>query len=134
MGQIRKINQYKFVEITMYFDFSTHNIPSFRACSQILASLSSYQYTRKAWRKEAFELLLDSGFFQMDEVCVAFWRTILDNLMTHDKTTFKDLLGKEFIDIMHILHVLFYKGNKYLIIFSLSFVIFVKLPELYLTL
>ena len=98
MKQITRMNQYKFVKMTVYFGFSTHNIPSFRACSQILASLSSYQYTRKAWRKEAFELLLDSGFFQMDEVCVAFWRTILDNLMTHDKTTFKDLLGKEFID------------------------------------
>lgn len=29
----------------------------------------------------------------MDGACVVFWKTILDNLMTHDKTTFKDLLG-----------------------------------------
>ncbi len=75
------------------FHFSAHNIPSFRACSQILASLSSYPYTRRAWRKEAFELLLDPGIFQMDEVCSGFWKIIIDNLMTHDKTTFKDLLG-----------------------------------------
>ena len=90
--------QIRFQKQKLYYVFSTHNTPSFRACSQILASLSSYQYTRKAWRKEAFELLLDSGFFQMDEVCVAFWRTILDNLMTHDKTTFKDLLGIKMIN------------------------------------
>lgn len=77
-----------------YFGFSPHNLPSFRACSQMLGSLSSYQYTRKAWKKEAFELLLDSSFFQMDETCLVYWRTVIDNLMTHDKTTFKDLLSK----------------------------------------
>jgi len=73
---------------------SPHNLPSYRACSQMLASLSSYQYTRKTWRKEAFELLLDPGFFQMDEICLGFWKAIIDNLMTHDKTTFKDLLAR----------------------------------------
>ena len=40
----------------------------------------------------------------MDEVCVAFWRTILDNLMTHDKTTFKDLLGKNAINYYEKTH------------------------------
>ncbi|ELU14591.1 hypothetical protein CAPTEDRAFT_134195 [Capitella teleta] len=73
---------------------SPHNLPSFRACAQLLANLSEYQYTRKAWKKEAFELLLDSSFFQTDETCIGFWRTIIDNLMTHDKTTFRDLLGR----------------------------------------
>ena len=73
---------------------STHNLPSFRASSQILASLSSYQYTRKAWRREALEMLLDAMFFQMDEACIGYWKAVIDNLMTHDKTTFKDLLGK----------------------------------------
>ena len=74
--------------------YSTHNLPSFRASSQILASLSSYQYTRKAWRREALEMLLDAMFFQMDEACIGYWKAVIDNLMTHDKTTFKDLLGK----------------------------------------
>ncbi|XP_067674328.1 protein dopey-1-like isoform X1 [Haliotis asinina] len=73
---------------------SCHNLPSFRACSQILANISGYQYTRKAWRKEALELLLDLSFFQMDVKCIGFWRTVIDNLMTHDKTTFKDLMGR----------------------------------------
>lgn len=74
--------------------FSTHNLPSFRACSQMLASLSGYQYTRKAWRKEAFEMMLDPSFFQLDMRCINYWRSIIDNLMTHDKTTFKDLMSK----------------------------------------
>ncbi|XP_069103129.1 protein DOP1A-like isoform X2 [Argopecten irradians] len=73
---------------------TTHNLPSFRACSQILASVSGYQYTRKSWRREALEMLLDPGFFQMDIKCIGYWRSIIDNLMTHDKTTFKDLMSR----------------------------------------
>ncbi|XP_060070918.1 protein dopey-1-like [Ylistrum balloti] len=73
---------------------TSHNLPSYRACSQILASVSGYQYTRKAWRREALEMLLDPGFFQMDVKCIGYWRSIIDNLMTHDKTTFKDLMSR----------------------------------------
>ncbi|XP_021360674.1 protein dopey-1-like isoform X2 [Mizuhopecten yessoensis] len=73
---------------------TSHNLPSYRACSQILASVSGYQYTRKAWRREALEMLLDPGFFQMDLKCIGYWRSIIDNLMMHDKTTFKDLMGR----------------------------------------
>jgi len=73
----------------------SHNLPSFRTCSQMLASLSGYQYTRKAWKKEVFDLLLDPTYFQMDEVCIGYWRIVIDNLMTHDRTTFRDLLGKD---------------------------------------
>ncbi|XP_062580439.1 protein dopey-1-like isoform X4 [Saccostrea cucullata] len=73
---------------------SIPNIPSFRACSQILSSVSGYQYTRKAWRKEAFELLMEPCFFQMDVRCIGYWRSVVDNLMTHDKTTFKDLMSR----------------------------------------
>ena len=57
--------------------------------TQVLASLSEYQYTRRAWRKEGMELLLDPAFFQMDYESLSFWKTTIDNLMTHDKTTFK---------------------------------------------
>ena len=60
----------------------------------MLASLSGYQYTRKAWRKEAFEMMLDPSFFQLDMRCINYWRSIIDNLMTHDKTTFKDLMSR----------------------------------------
>ena len=60
---------------------------------RLLASLSGYQYTRKSWKKEGMELLLDSQFFQMDLPSLQHWRCTVDNLMTHDKTTFKELMG-----------------------------------------
>ncbi|XP_068611314.1 protein dopey-1 [Brachionichthys hirsutus] len=73
---------------------SAHNAPSYRACIQLLSSLSGYQYTRRAWKKEAFDLFMDHTFFQMDSSCVSHWRAIIDHLMTHDKTTFRDLLTR----------------------------------------
>ncbi|ETE71484.1 Protein dopey-1, partial [Ophiophagus hannah] len=73
---------------------SAHNAPSYRACVQLLSSLSGYQYTRRAWKKEAFDLFMDASFFQMDASCVNHWRAIMDNLMTHDKTTFRDLMTR----------------------------------------
>nr|XP_045016710.1 protein dopey-1 isoform X2 [Jaculus jaculus] len=73
---------------------SAHNAPSYRACVQLLSSLSGYQYTRRAWKKEAFDLFMDPTFFQMDATCVNHWRAIMDNLMTHDKTTFRDLMTR----------------------------------------
>ena len=30
----------------------------------------------------------------MQEQCLPFWRTTIDNMMTHDKTTFKELLAR----------------------------------------
>lgn len=50
---------------------SAHNAPSYRACIQLLSSLSGYQYTRRAWKKEAFDLFMDHTFFQMDSSCVS---------------------------------------------------------------
>ncbi|XP_059124298.1 protein dopey-1 isoform X2 [Peromyscus eremicus] len=73
---------------------SAHNAASYRACVQLLSSLSGYQYTRRAWKKEAFDLFMDPSFFQMDASCVNHWRAIMDNLMTHDKTTFRDLMTR----------------------------------------
>lgn len=69
------------------------NMPSFNACSKLMASLSSYQYTRKAWKKDVFDLLLDNTLFQMDQACLKYWKVIVDNLMTHDNTTFRDLMS-----------------------------------------
>jgi hypothetical protein len=81
--------------ITPYLkNHSKDNSPSFRACSHLLSNISGYQYTRKAWRKDAFELLLDSSFFQIDSECFSHWKTIVDHLMTHDKTTFRDFLSR----------------------------------------
>ncbi|XP_076753567.1 protein DOP1 homolog isoform X2 [Xylocopa sonorina] len=81
--------------ITPYLkNHSTKNIASFTACSQLLSSLSGYQYTRKAWRKDVLDLLLDPAFFQMTPACLPYWRTIIDNLMTHDNTTFRDLMNR----------------------------------------
>lgn len=72
----------------------SHNSPSFLAGSHLLSSISGYQYTRKAWRKDALELLLDPQFFQMDSQCMQHWKVIVDHLMTHDKTTFRDFLAR----------------------------------------
>lgn len=81
--------------VTPYLrNHSPHNVPSFRACSQLLASVCTYQYTRKAWRKDVFDLLLDSVFFQMDTVSIKYWQTVIDHLMTHDKTTFRDFMTR----------------------------------------
>ncbi|XP_059082535.1 protein dopey-1-like isoform X2 [Tigriopus californicus] len=73
---------------------TTGSVTSFRACSRLLAELSEYQYTRKAWKKEGMDLLLDPAFFQMDLPSLQHWRVTVDNLMTHDKTTFKELMTK----------------------------------------
>jgi len=65
-----------------------------RGGSRVLASVSEYPYTRRSWRKEGMELLLDPAFFSMDHEALRHWKTTTDNLMTHDKTTFKELLSK----------------------------------------
>nr|XP_054753790.1 protein dopey-1-like [Lytechinus pictus] len=81
--------------VTPYLkNHSALNMPSFRACTSLVSSLSDYQYTRKAWKKDAFDLLVDASFFQMDTSCIGGWRCIIDNLMTHDRTTFKDLMTR----------------------------------------
>ena len=67
---------------------------AFHACSQLLSSLSSYHYTLKAWKKEVLELLLDNNTFKMLPETLTHWRTLIDNLCTHDKTVFKELLSK----------------------------------------
>uniref|UniRef100_A0A8C5KNX3 DOP1 leucine zipper like protein B n=1 Tax=Jaculus jaculus TaxID=51337 RepID=A0A8C5KNX3_JACJA len=73
---------------------SAYNTPSFRAGAQLLSSLSGYAYTKRAWKKEVLELFLDPAFFQMDTSCV-HWKSIIDHLLTHEKTMFKDLLNMQ---------------------------------------
>ncbi|NXH10812.1 DOP2 protein, partial [Bucco capensis] len=73
---------------------SAYNIPSFRAGAQLLSSLSGYAYTKRAWKKEVIELYMDPAFFQMDTSCT-HWRSIIDHLLTHEKTMFKDLMNMQ---------------------------------------
>lgn len=48
---------------------SAYNMPSFEAGAQLLSNLSGYAYTKRAWRKEVFELFMDPLFFTMDASC-----------------------------------------------------------------
>ena len=34
-----------------------------------------------------------AAFFRMDDTCVKYWLIVIDNLITHDKTTLKELLS-----------------------------------------
>ncbi|XP_067849370.1 protein dopey-2 isoform X2 [Heptranchias perlo] len=74
---------------------SAYNIPSFRAGAQLLSSLSGYAYTKRAWKKEVFDLFMDPLFFQMDMSCINHWKSIIDHLLTHEKTMFKDLMSMQ---------------------------------------
>lgn len=85
----------------MYYVFpylknhSAYNMPSFEAGAQLLSSLSGYAYTKRAWKKEVFELFMDPLFFTMDSSCASNWRSIIDHLLTHEKTMFKDLMSMQ---------------------------------------
>jgi len=79
---------------------TTKNVPFFYACSNLLSTLTPYQYTRKAWRKDVFDLFLDPSFFQMDVSCLPFWKQILDNLMSYDNITFRELMSKFFFFVI----------------------------------
>ncbi|XP_037646910.1 protein dopey-2 isoform X2 [Sebastes umbrosus] len=85
----------------MYYVFpylknhSAYNMPSFEAGAQLLSSLSGYAYTKRAWRKEVFELFMDPLFFTMDASCSPSWKSIIDHLLTHEKTMFKDLMSMQ---------------------------------------
>uniref|UniRef100_A0A3B3D9J2 DOP1 leucine zipper like protein B n=1 Tax=Oryzias melastigma TaxID=30732 RepID=A0A3B3D9J2_ORYME len=70
-----------------YLKNHAYNIPSFEAGAQLLSSLSGYAYTKRAWKKEVFELFMDPLFFTMNS-----WKSIVDHLLTHEKTMFKDLM------------------------------------------
>ncbi|EEC12059.1 protein dopey-1, putative [Ixodes scapularis] len=112
-----------------------HNVPSFRACSQLVSSLSSYQYTRKAWKRDALELLLDAAFFQMDQPCMAHWRSIVDHLMTHDKTTFRDFLARFAVTQSGSLNIFSSKEQEYesraQLLKRLAFILFCSEPDQY---
>ncbi|KAF0026532.1 hypothetical protein F2P81_021269 [Scophthalmus maximus] len=74
---------------------SAYNMPSFEAGAQLLSSLSGYAYTKRAWRKEVLELFMDPLFFTMEASCAPSWKSIIDHLLTHEKTMFKDLMSMQ---------------------------------------
>ena len=67
-----------------------------RAGAALLASLSEYPFTRKCWRKEGLELLLEPNFFRVEHDTLRSWRTTTDNLMSQGmkEGCFKDLLTR----------------------------------------
>ncbi|KAK7479632.1 hypothetical protein BaRGS_00029098 [Batillaria attramentaria] len=114
---------------------SANNLPSYRACSQLLSSISGYQYSRKAWRKEVLELLLDPNFFQMDARSLASWRQSVDNLFMHDRTTFKDLMSRVAMTQSGSLNLFSSKEQEFeqraQMLKRLSFAIFCSPPDQY---
>ena len=73
---------------------SPGNEQSYLYAVKLLSSLSGFQVSRKAWRKEALELFLSPSFFQMGPHPLREWRVVVDNLMTQDNLTFRDLLSR----------------------------------------
>jgi len=86
---------YLMYNIVPYLKNHSHqNIAGYRACSALLAAISDYQYTLRAWKKDGYELFLDTEYFNMDKLSFSFWKTITDRLITYDPTIFKDLMQK----------------------------------------
>ncbi|XP_064166997.1 protein dopey-2-like [Anguilla rostrata] len=74
---------------------SIYNVPSFCTSARLLQGLSEYAYTKRVWKREAFDLYMDPHFFRMDPSCIAHWGSIIDHLMTYEKTLFKDLANMQ---------------------------------------
>lgn len=115
--------------ITPYLkNHTARNVPFFYACSALLASLSGYQYTRKAWRKDMLDLLLDTAFFQMHISCLPFWRQIMDSLMTYDNTTFRELMTRVSLSQAGSLNIFASRDQEYelraMLLKRLAFVIY----------
>ncbi|KAH8396651.1 hypothetical protein KR215_001784 [Drosophila sulfurigaster] len=115
--------------ITPYLkNHTARNVPFFYACSALLASLSGYQYTRKAWRKDMLDLLLDTSFFQMHISCLPFWRQIMDSLMTYDNTTFRELMTRVSLSQAGSLNIFASRDQEYelraMLLKRLAFVIY----------
>ncbi|XP_048879071.1 protein dopey-2 isoform X1 [Brienomyrus brachyistius] len=117
----------------LYFVFpylrnhSAHNVPSFCAAAQLLGSLSGYAYTKRAWKKEVFELFMDPMFFHMDAACVTHWKSIVDHLLTHEKTMFKELMSLQ----SSSLKVLSGQEQKALLLKRQAFSLFSGEPDQY---
>lgn len=73
---------------------SVANKNNFRAASHLLMSLTVYPYTRKTWKKEVFEMLFENLFFHVDAPTLEYSKSIIDNLISNDRTMFKDVLTR----------------------------------------
>lgn len=51
-------------------------------------------FAHRAWRKEAWEAFMDSGFFQMETAACQKWRIIIHSLMANDKDKFLELMSE----------------------------------------
>jgi len=72
----------------------------------LLSSVCGYQQTRRAWKKEVQDAFFHTNFFLsldnnkedphlvLKDNPVSKWKVVIDHLMTHDNTTFKDLIGR----------------------------------------
>ena len=78
----------------VHFPSSVDFQPCYMHAVKLLSSLSGFQVTRKAWRKEAFDLFLDPSFFAVKLEALREWKVVIDNLMTQDQVTFRDLLTR----------------------------------------
>jgi len=68
-------------------------LQSYVLSTALLAKLSMYPNLRKSWKKEIFELLLESSFFHFPSECLKDWMTVFDHLFS-DKATFGEFLGE----------------------------------------
>lgn len=67
----------------------------FSFASKFLARLSQYSQTRPVWRKATIDLVVEPNFFSCGDIAtLKLWSVIVDNLMTQDKTSFKEFMGK----------------------------------------
>uniref|UniRef100_H2Z8L8 DOP1-like C-terminal domain-containing protein n=1 Tax=Ciona savignyi TaxID=51511 RepID=H2Z8L8_CIOSA len=68
--------------VTPYLkDHSANNSQSYKAAVRLLSSVSGYQQTRRAWKRDAFDLLMEPDFFRMPPDCATEWRNVVDHLM-----------------------------------------------------
>jgi len=74
---------------------SVANKNNFRAASHLLMSLTVYPYTRKTWKKEVYEMLFENMYFHVDAATLDHCKVIVDNLISNDRSMFKDVLSKK---------------------------------------
>ncbi|KAH8872915.1 Protein dopey-1 [Schistosoma japonicum] len=111
------------------------NSDHFTVASKLIASVSSYQYTRKSWRRDVLDLFYEPVFFQMSPVALQSWNSIIDNLMTQDKTTFKEALTRLVFAQPGGLNLFTSKESEYCLraacLKKLSYLVFASEPDQY---
>ena len=63
----------------------------------LLSSFTSFSYTVKAFRKEAWDVFLDHRFFETassDKQILTVWRPIIHSMLCQEGRSFSDLLAK----------------------------------------